>query len=65
MKSSTLSNIFPFRDLTTSCSQFLTNMYSVLFHFMCKPTLLAAVSSEFKRDTAFSKLSHVRAISYV
>ena len=63
LKSSTCFNIFPFKDLTSSCSQSFTKMYSVLLQFMRKPTLLAARSCECKRDRAFSKLSDVRTIS--
>ena len=63
LKPSTCFNIFPFKDLTPSCSQSFTNVYSVLLQFMCKPALLAASSNECKRDRAFSKLSDVRAIS--
>ena len=52
-------DIFPFKDLTTLCSQSFIS--SVLLQFMCK-SMLAALYSEGKRDTECSKLSDVRAI---
>ena len=63
MTPDTCFNIFLFKDVTTSCSQSFTDMYSVLLQFMCKSALLAALSSECKRDAAFFKLSNVSAIS--
>ena len=61
LKSSNCFNIFPFKDLITSCSQCFTNMHSVLLQ-LCKSTLLAALSCKCKRDKVFSMLAYVRAI---
>ena len=61
LKSSICFNIFPFKDLTTSCSQCFTKMHSVLLQ-LCKSTLLAALSHKCKRNKVFSKLANVRAI---